>query len=112
MVFLRGQCGCPESSLINSYMKGERRNTQPRANTEEYPKPVRVELGRLNLRTGRGFRKTPGTAHKLLVAMFRTKMTGSLLGELGARLKTRKERPTTQVFCFFTKKARPFSRRE
>ena len=53
----------------------------------------------------------PETTQKLLVAMLRIKKTGSLLEELCARLKTRRER-TTEVFCFFTKKTRSFSRRE
>lgn len=46
----------------------------------------------------------PGTTQKLSVAMFRIKKTGSLHGELGAKLKMRAERRTTQVVCFFTKR--------
>jgi len=68
--------------------------------------------GRLKLRMSRGFRKMPETTQKLLAAMLRIKKTGSLLEELCARLKTRKEKRTTEVFCFFTKKTRSFSRRE
>lgn len=41
----------------------------------------------------------PGTAQRLLVAVCRTNRD-----RLGARLKRRKERRTTRVFCFFTKR--------
>lgn len=69
--------------------------------------PVRIVPGSLKLGMSRGFRKMSGTTQKLLVAMFRFKKTGTLLAELGARLKMRRERRTTEVFCFFT-----FSRRD
>ena len=45
----------------------------------------------------------PETTQKLLVAMLRIKKTGSLLEELCARLKTRKEKRTTEVFVSLPK---------
>lgn len=103
--------------MINLYIKrsntkDERRKTEPRTNTKESHTPVRIVPGSLKLRMSRGFRKMSGTTQKLLVAMFRFKKTGTFLAELGARLKMRRERRNTEAFCFFTKKARSFSRRE
>ena len=46
----------------------------------------------------------PETTQKLLVAMLRIKKTGSLLEELCARLKTRKEKRTTEVFVSLPKR--------
>lgn len=46
----------------------------------------------------------PETTQKLLVAMLRIKETGSLLEELCARLKTRKEKRTTEVFVSLPKR--------
>lgn len=79
--------------------------------TKTNPKPVRILPGRLKLRMSRGFRKMPGTTQQLLVAMLRIKKTGSLLEELGARLKMRGEKENHSSILFLYRRGKIFQQK-
>lgn len=50
-----------EFNILIPGRKDRKRNTQPRTNTKEYYKPVRIVPDRLTLRMSRDFRKMPET---------------------------------------------------